>query len=213
MSKTIGKFILFEGGDASGKSTQLTLAETFLKSQDYQVLVTREPGSKHVASNEILRHIVKTDARLNAVEREMLFMADALAHKRFVETEMRKNPNLVVLCDRGYYSHLVYQTATYLINQLNATDLKRFKNIVEWAVLKPDATLIFNASIETTKARIGKRGGTDVIEGLGSEFLSHVADEYAAIKKGHKVFLVDANRDVDSIALDVKNILMKAVRR
>lgn len=211
---TNGVLIILEGPDGAGKSTQMERAELFLKSQGREVLVTREPGSPHLKTNQTLRQIVKTDTDLNAVERELLFMADAARHKRFLEDEMRKNPNLVVLCDRGYYSHLIYQIATFRKGLLSEVDLKRVSKIIEYAVIQPDYSLIFNVDFAIAKQRMESReGGKDVIESMGEDFLQYVNEEYSKVKKGHRTFLVDANKDIDSVSFDVKRLLMKALLR
>lgn len=213
MENKSGTLIVFEGGDGVGKSTQLERAEIFLKDQGLKVLVTKEPGSPHLQTNQVLRQIVKTEPDLNAVERELLFMADAARHRRFLDDQIKGDPNLIVLCDRGYYSHLVYQIATHKKGLLSEKDLKRLQKIVEFTVAKPNYNLIFNADFEIAKQRMEGRGGKDVIESLGEDFLRHVNEEYQAIKKGHRTFIVDANKDVDSVTSDVKRILMKIIQR
>jgi dTMP kinase len=208
-------FILFEGPDGAGKTTQLKMAELFLKELNLglDVMVTREPGSPHIEVNQTLRNIVKNDETLIPIERELLFMADAHQHKRMIESLLDVTPNLTILSDRGYYSHVIYQKATAAIGHMEDHDLKRLQQLIEWYVYKPDYTIIFDVDFEVAKARMAGRGGSDVIERLGEDFLKNVNQLYKDIKTGHRVFRVNGNSPKDVVAGEVKQVLLRILSK
>jgi len=101
-----GIFILFEGGDKVGKTTQLEMAERYLESKGYPVLRTKEPGGGDIA----IREKVLSDESLTAEEQLALFCED-----RRIHVEQKILPALkekkIVLCDRFEPSSIAYQGA------------------------------------------------------------------------------------------------------
>jgi thymidylate kinase len=140
-------------------------------------------------------------------------MADAHRHKQVIETWLETKPNTVILSDRGYYSHLIYQQATFKEGLVDADELKRLSKLVDWYVYKPQYTLILDVDFEVACGRMNTRGEKDVIELLGPSFLKHVNNEYKEVRTGHKLFKVNGNPDVDTVFSDVQYYLMKIVNK
>lgn len=108
MQQYPGRFIVFEGGEGSGKSTQLRRLETRLTHQGYQVITTREPGGSEEA--EKIRELLVTGEkeRWDDISELLLFFA---ARRHHVQTLIK--PALaagdIVLCDRFISSSLALQ--------------------------------------------------------------------------------------------------------
>ena len=107
--KKRGKFIVFEGIDGSGKSTQLKLLAEKMRSKGEKCHETLEPtyGMVGTLVHDILSKKVKADPRVTAG----LFVADRLDHL-LNETDgvvKKLNEGITVLCDRYYFSSYAYQ--------------------------------------------------------------------------------------------------------
>src|SRR3954453_11096124 len=102
-------FIAFEGGEGSGKSTQIVQLFNDLRRQGEQVFATHEPGAT-VVGKAIRSLLLETDEQISPRSEALLFAADRAHH---VETEIR--PKLAagqhVLCDRYVDSSIAYQGA------------------------------------------------------------------------------------------------------
>ena len=88
---------VFEGGDGSGKTTQIHAVAGALKERGYSVLVTRQPGGTEVGQE--IRRILKNPQYfddLPSLSRRLLFQVDAIAHQAF----MKGSCHDVILCDR-----------------------------------------------------------------------------------------------------------------
>src|SRR3954466_13973364 len=103
-----GRFITFEGGEGSGKSTQIkTLAER-LNGAKLRTVVTREPGGSPGA--EIIRHLLLSGmGKLLGPEAETLLFAAARAHHVHAVIEPALDQGIWVLCDRFFDSARAYQ--------------------------------------------------------------------------------------------------------
>lgn len=101
-----GLFITFEGGEASGKSTQTKLLTNRLKASGRRVYLTKEPGGTELGKR--LREILKySEEPIDQATEVALFMADRLHHVPTIRTEMLAGK--VVVCDRYSDSTRAYQ--------------------------------------------------------------------------------------------------------
>lgn len=205
-----GRLIAFDGPDGAGKTTQLKAAENFLKDLGYKVLVTKEPGSPHIPGNIELRKIALTNEEIGPFERELVFMADASIHAIYLKKWL--NQYDFILCDRGIYSHIVYQNATLKEGKISTAAYKVVSKLIPDCVIKPDHTIIFDVEFATALLRMKNRGTADVIEKMGESFLRHVNEEYKAIKPGRKLTKIDANGTEDEVAYQLKLQLNRIVR-
>lgn len=174
-----GKFITFEGGEGTGKSTQAAMLALKLESIGLGVLTTREPGGSPGA--EIIRHVLLSGAAkpLGSAAEAMLFAAAREDHVRFAI-----EPALVsgkwVVCDRFADSTRVYQGA------LGAVDLRVIKGLERVTIgdLSPDLTIILDAPVEIAMERSALRRGNakaDRFEGEGLEFHARLREAFLAL--------------------------------
>jgi dTMP kinase len=168
-----GRFIVFEGLDGCGKTTQARRAAAALRRQGRAVILCREPGGTPVG--ERIRRIL-LDPRLPdmAVATELfLYMASRAQLVREV-VRPALAAGTVVLADRFVLSSLVYQTVTGVVSE----EAVRAAAAVALGDLGPDLQLIFDVPVHVALAR--KRRPPDRMEGKGRGFLERVRQAYLA---------------------------------
>jgi dTMP kinase len=149
-----GKFITFEGGEGTGKSTQAALLANKLESLGLLVLLTREPGGSPGA--EIIRHVLLSGAAkpLGAEAEAMLFAAAREDHVRCTIAPALAAGKWVV-CDRFADSTRVYQGALGQVDRRLIKGLER----VSIGDLLPDLTLVLDVPVEVALERSAARRG------------------------------------------------------
>ena len=184
---TRGCFVVLEGGEGAGKSTQAALLARWLRDRGVPCTLAREPGSTGVG--EAIREVVlgRTDLEMPAESELLLILA---ARAAFVREVVR--PALargeVVVADRFDLSTLAYQ------GYGRGLDLARVRAAMEVATgdLRPDLYLVLDVPVEEGVARRRAAGGSeDRIEGAGADFLRAVRDGYLELAEaGERVELV-----------------------
>lgn len=195
-----GRFITFEGGEGTGKSTQIKKLADRLKAAKLRTLVTREPGGSPGA--EIMRHLVLSGmGKLLGPDAETLLFAAARDDHVRTRIQPALNQGTWVLCDRFADSTRVYQGSLgrVPIGLINA--MQR----VTIGDLKPDLTIILDLPVEIGLQRAAARRGSATPDRFESEQLSfhqglrEAFRQIAADDPGRCV-LIDANSDPDTVA-------------
>lgn len=187
-ARPTGLFIVFEGGDGVGKSTQSRLLADWLAEQGREVVLTFEPGDTPAGAT--MRSIVLDPATgdLAPWAEALLYAADKAQHVyEVVRPALRRGA--VVISDRYVDSMLAYQGAGRVL------DSEQVERVARWATgdLRPDLTVV----LDLDPARgVGDIAEKDRVEGAGEEF-HHRARQYflelAARDPDH--YLVLAARD------------------
>jgi dTMP kinase len=195
-----GKFITFEGGEGSGKSTQATMLAKRLELLGIAVLLTREPGGSPGA--EIIRHVLLSGAAkpLGPEAEAILFAAARDDHVRCT-IEPALAAGRWVVCDRFADSTRVYQGA------LGEVDHRLIKALERASIgdLKPDLTFVLDVPVEVGLERAAvRRNGSRADRFEAEEIKAHekLRDAYLAlaVAEPDRCVLVDANVDKDAIA-------------
>ena len=164
-------FLVLEGVEGSGKSTQARLLGRWLTGLGVPHVLTREPGG--TAVGEEIRQILLHGHEMPA-ESELLLMNAARAV--FVAEVVRPalESGQIVIADRFSLSSLAYQ------GYGRGLPLDRVREICTFAAagLVPDLTIVLDVPLETGDARRATRGGADRIERAGTEFHARVAEAY-----------------------------------
>jgi dTMP kinase len=195
-----GKFITFEGGEGTGKSTQArTLAER-LKVLGIAVTQTREPGGSPGA--EVIRHVILSGAAkpLGADAEAMLFAAareDHIAHT--IKPALDRGH--WVVCDRFADSTRVYQG---VLGHVDPRLIKRLEKITV-GNNRPDLTIILDAPAEIGLARAHARRGNGAIDRFESEdiaFHERLRDAYRqlTVSEPERCVLIDATPPAERVA-------------
>lgn len=193
---TQGLFIVFEGGDGAGKSTQVALLRDALCREGRQVTVTRQPGGTPLGQQ--IRDLVLHGEHVTPRAEALLFAADKAHH---VETLIR--PALqrgdVVISDRYTDSSVAYQGAGRALGAQEVHDLNM------WAVedLVPDLTVVVDIS-----AAEGRRRRGDVHDRLESEedtFHEAIRQHFLAMARGNpqRYLIVDGTQPPEQIHAEV----------
>ena len=198
-----GRFISFEGGEGSGKSTQIkTLAER-LEALKLRAILTREPGGSPGA--EIIRHLVLSGmGKLLGPEAEtLLFAAARDDHVRTV-IQPALNKGTWVLCDRFFDSTRAYQGRLGHVPMGLLNAMQR----VTIGDLKPDLTIILDVPVEIGLKRAAARregGAPDRFESEDIRFHQELRDAYheIAAREPERCVLIDATADADTVAASV----------
>ena len=203
-----GKFIVFEGIDGSGKSTQIKLLAENLKKRGIACCETFEPTYGLVGSvlHDILSGKIKRDPKVTAA----LFVADRLDHILNQEDGMLKSieSGETVLCDRYYFSSYAYQSVDV------PRDWVIMANRMAKDALKPDATIFIDITADTAMERITQnRENTELYE--TKERLESVRNGYFSafelMKDEERIFVVDGNRSIEEIAKEIEEIVIKLI--
>jgi dTMP kinase len=198
-----GRFITFEGGEGSGKSTQIkTLAER-LAAAKLRTIVTREPGGSPGA--EIIRHLVLSGmGKLLGPDAEtLLFVAARDDHVRTV-VQPALNQGVWVLCDRFSDSTRAYQGRLGKVAPAVLDAMER----VTIGDLKPDLTFILDVPVEVGMQRAAARrgaGAPDRFEAEDIRFHQELRDAYRQIAavEPQRCVLIDATADPGTVAASV----------
>ena len=193
-----GIFITFEGGDGSGKSTQIKKLMKYLEGKGYSVVLTREPGGTPIG--EKIRDIIldKKHAEMAPMTEAMLYAASRAQHVEEV-IKPALNAGSVVICDRFIDSSLAYQGYARGLGD-------SVMNINEYALdgIMPDLTFLMKIDPRKGKKRIGGREA-DRIEREALEFHQRVYDGYEKLEKesGGRIVGIDATGKVNDIAEEI----------
>jgi dTMP kinase len=202
-----GTFIAFEGVEGAGKGTQVGLAEDYLESLGYDVLVTREPGGTQLG--ESLRETLlrsDTDAVDSRAE-ALLFAAGRAQHvSRVLRPALEEGK--VVLCDRYLDSSLAYQGTGRGLGEQDVLSL----NVWATQGLFPDLVILLHIEPDKALARSGDE--LDRIESEGDAFHAKVADAFRRIADDHpeRFVVIDADAPPDVVHERVKDALRKYLK-
>lgn len=195
-----GLFITFEGGEGSGKSTQILALKKRLEAIGREVIETREPGGTPLG--ESIRHLLQHDEAGNGMSAEselLLFAASRAQHVRELIAPALADGK-IVLCDRFLDSSAIYQGVA------RALDAQQVKAINEFAVglTKPDLTILIDLSPEVGLARVQARsnGEFDRMEQENIEFFQAVRTGYLdlAAVEPERFYVLDGSQSVEELS-------------
>lgn len=209
-----GKLIVFEGGEGTGKTTQLNLAAAYLREARLDVVTAREPGG--TAVGELLRQLLLRRQKPDLTAHAELFLY--LAARAQLVAEVIK-PALargtVVLLDRYVHSTLAYQGYGLAVDLAGGTaeeNLKRVRLLCEATAAGawPDVVFLLDLDAEQGLRRNASKV-SDRIEERELIFHRRVRDGFLALARAEpEVFrVIDAGRPVEEVFDEVKENLRK----
>lgn len=195
-----GYFITFEGGEGTGKSTQLALAREALEQKGIKVCVTREPGGTELAE-EIRGVLLSPRSETVDPTTELLLMFAARAQHLAQLIVPAIDRGEWVLCDRFTDATYAYQHGGRGIPADKIAVLERLVQVG----FQPDLTLLFDAPIDISLQRMRDRGTLDRFEQEGLEFMQGVRSAYLSRAKlePDRFRVVDAARTLDEVSSSV----------
>ena len=203
-----GKFIVLEGIDGCGKTTQINelykwLPNSGLINKNRTLIKTREPGGS-ILGREI-RDMILSDSKLNSpsiLTELLLYSADRAEHISKVILPALQNGSWII-SDRFSGSTLAYQGYG---REINIDIIKKLENIV-CQDIKPDLTIFLEISPEESILR-RKNKVADRIESEGLEFLKKVNHGFKLIALENNWEIIKASEDLTSIADQIQKLLI-----
>jgi len=205
MTSTRGKFITLEGGEGTGKSTQIKLLADKLKEIGEDVLLTREPGGS-VGAEQIRKLLVEGDVAKWDGETEVLLHYAARRDHLVKTVWPALEGGQWVISDRFADSTVAYQGYGH------GLDHSFVSAIHETAIggFQPDFTLVLDIPVETGLLRaFGRDGGEDRYERMGEAFHNRLRQGFLEIAKKapERCAVIDATGDI----ADVEGKIWRAV--
>lgn len=201
---TRGRFIVLEGGEGGGKSTQARRLRAHLEGAGRRVLLTREPGGSPLA--EAIRALVlgSWPEGVDATTELLLIFAARAAHLH-ATIRPALEAGIDVICDRFVDASYAYQGAG---RGLGAAPVALLEQLV-LGDLRPDRVLVLDVAPELGMQRIAERGDNNRFDAESIAFMQRVRAAYLARAAAapERYAVIDAARDVDAVAAELVAIV------
>lgn len=197
-----GKFIVLEGIDGSGISTQANLLKSYLEAEGIRTILTKEPSDGPVGA--VIRQVLS--GRLSGIDDRvlaLLFAADRLDHNRNLLLPAL-DQGAYVVCDRYLWSSYAYQGIGRSLGWLE--EINQF-------ACKPDLTILIRVQPETSMQRItAGRYNTELFE--KKDTLRRVLDKYLEIfarrqALGEPVVQIDGEQGLEQVAEEIRAVVRR----
>lgn len=206
MSNLPGFFIVFEGLDGSGQTTQAKLLEKFLEKRNKEVLLTKEPteGDNRTKVAPAIQKILTGEVDASDKKLQSLFIEDRRLHlENQIEPALKEGK--IVICDRYEYSTIAYGAAQGVEKEYLEDKQEEFP--------EPDLTIFLDVPSDVCEERIEARGEErSIFENPGK--LEKIENVYADLVKEYNMEVVDGNGDAsaEEVARRVQSVAMKELR-
>jgi dTMP kinase len=207
----MGKFVTFEGGEGSGKTTQTKLASDWLRERGIPVVATAEPGGTPLG-RKIREILLNRGSCAIGAEAELLLFAAARAQHVRETILPALEEGQWVLCDRFADATLAYQGFGRGLDAAFIRTLNAFSAFS----LKPDLTLLFDLPLETGLARAEKRAAGGCPEAAEDRFEREGRTFHERIRKGYlslaaeepeRFRIINGAADVETVRDEVRRHL------
>ncbi|AEF95975.1 dTMP kinase [Methanotorris igneus] len=179
-------FIVFEGIDGSGKTTQAKLLTKKLNA-----FYTCEPTEGQIG--RLIREILKGKKKCEKETLALLFAADRVEHVKLIEEKLKESH---VVCDRYLYSSIAYQTSQG-VDEDFILQINRFAK-------KPDIVVLLTVDVEEGMKRLGKE--KEIFE--KEEFLKKVQNKYLKLAKKEGFIVIDTtNKSINESHEEILKII------
>ncbi|MCS4484983.1 dTMP kinase [Gleimia sp. 6138-11-ORH1] len=200
-----GLYITFEGGEASGKTTQIELTSKWLVERGYTPVITREPGGTELGKKlrELILHGPKDmDPRCEL----SLYLADRAYHvARKVRPALEAGK--VVVQDRYFDSSIAYQGAARKLGTAEVRELNL------WATqgLIPEITFLLDIEPKLSMRR--RQGASDRIEEEPNDFHLKVREQYLqlAAAEPNRFHIIDAGQSIAQVQTEIQRVISTAL--
>lgn len=191
----VGKFIVFEGLDGSGLTTQATLLRNYFLSKGKNVVLTKEPTDGLMGG--IIKSCLRGEWKTDPLTLQMLFAADRSHHLQS-EIEPALKDGQMVICDRYILSSLVFGSINVSLDVLKKLNL-HFR--------KPSLTVVLDTQPRVCLERMKKaRHHVELFE--EERKLEQARRNFIALKNHFPdTYFVDGNRPVEEIMIEIKKLV------
>lgn len=204
MGKTRGKFIVFEGIDGSGKTTQIERLAAYLRECGHRVYVTAEPTVS--LTGGMLRDALSGLNKKTPCEMAAMFVLDRIYHNVNPVNGIEKmlSDGYDVICDRYYYSSLAYQGSETDYGWVCSMNLGCPE------IRTPDLCVFLDLDPDTSLSRINSnRSTTEIYETREKleKFRRRYFEIFDSLKEN--IAVINAAQNIDRVADDIKNEVNK----
>ncbi len=202
-----GKFIVFEGLDGSGKSTQIAKLVSKLRAIGKHVHETAEPTNS--GTGGLIRDTLSNNYQRDPYELASLFLADRISHNVNPMYGINKylDEGINVICDRYYYSSFAYQGISADIDYVMDINLTCKK------ITKPDLCIFLDLDVDDCIERVHKeREHYEIFETdakIMSKIRKQFLDVFKKLNETENIFIVDSNRAVSSVSEEIFSQVLK----
>ena len=195
----MSKFIVVEGLDGTGKTTQIKILAQYIKDKGNEVEITAEPTSH--PTGKLIRRILSGEVKSTPWALASLFLSDRIIHNKIEEDGFEKllAEGKTVISDRYYYSTFAYQG--------HETDLSWAMNMHFNCpeIRKPDLVLFLTMEPEKCVARIRANRPDDAIEIYENvESLTKISHQFDTVfeklKDSEKIVYIDADGSIEEVS-------------
>jgi dTMP kinase len=195
-----GKFIVFEGIDGSGLTTQAELLEKYLRNKKYEVVLTKEPTNNLIGG--IIRAALKKEWITSNRTLQLLFSADRAHHLEKDIIPALENGKIVI-SDRYFISTIAYGMIELEKDWLKALNSK---------FLLPDIIFIIDVPVEVSIERIkASRFGFELFE--EKKKLEKIRNNFLELSKEYKnCFVINGNRSIEEVHKEIVKIVEEKLK-
>ena len=196
-----GLFIVMEGPDGSGKTTQINLLKEYLEEAGYECLITREPGGT-VIGEEVRQLILNPEHKEMSPVTEMLLYAASRAQLVHEVIGPALEEGKIVISDRFVDSSIVYQG---IARKLGISTVSAV-NAPGIGIYRPDGIFFIDLSEAEGLRRKKEQKNLDRMEQEGIDFHHMVSEGYRKGLSGRpEVMKIDGGRSIDTIQKKIRN--------
>lgn len=196
-----GLFIVMEGPDGSGKTTQINLLKEYLEEAGYECLITREPGGT-VIGEEVRQLILNPEHKEMSPVTEMLLYAASRAQLVHEVIGPALEEGKIVISDRFVDSSIVYQG---IARKLGISTVSAV-NAPGIGIYRPDVIFFIDLSEAEGLRRKKEQKNLDRMEQEGIDFHHMVSEGYRKVLSGRpEVMKIDGGRSIDTIQKKIRN--------
>ena len=202
-----GKYIVIEGGDGTGKTTQADILQKYLESQGKQVIHLKEPGGSPIG--EAIRSVL-LDGTLDRQPMTNILLFTANRHDLWHATiQPALKQGTWVIATRNYWSTLAYQGYGEGMDAKIIADVTA--SFTDENYMNPDYGIMLALDdISISKLRVEERGllaKPDTFESRDAIFHQRIADGYLEIAKTYNLPVISASQSIEAVAQDIKAVL------
>jgi len=188
-----GFFIVFEGVDGSGKTTQIEMLRDFFEGKGYKVNLTKEP-TEGLIGNLIWEYMKSKDRSLAPETEALLFAADRLEHGKWIRETLENGE--IVISDRYLHSSLAYQGAA-------GVELDLIRSLNRRA-FKPDMVILLDINPDSSLERVTYRDRTVFEE---NTYLKTVRELYLKFAGMGEMIIIDASQDINEVQREIREYI------
>ncbi|MEE1013771.1 MAG: dTMP kinase [Clostridia bacterium] len=196
-----GKFIVMEGLDGCGKSTQIQRLADTLRSKGEKVYITAEPTEFETGA--YLRRILSESLEKDMYLQAALFLADRLEHITHPEFGIKRylDEGYTVICDRYYYSSFAYQGTASDIDWVMKINLECQQ------MLTPDLCIFLDVNPDTCKERIDRVREKPELSEKNIELMRKIRQNFLSVleklQPEQNIVVIDANRELEDVEKEI----------